>query len=113
MALADKIIMFLCLFSGFFWLHGRARKMNLETQIDRAVIGVFVLLPAILIGDKYFFEHWHFGPYTDLLLKVLVAAAAFLSIGHGCIRTGEPESMEGPAEAGGAESCGSDSHDPT
>jgi hypothetical protein len=91
MAVAEKIIMLICLFSGFFWLRQRARHADLESQISRSLIGVFVLLPAILIGEQYLFERVHFGAYTDLLLKVLVAGAAFPVIGYGFIRIGEAE----------------------
>jgi hypothetical protein len=96
MAVTEKIIMCLCLFSGFFWLRQRARLADLDAQMGPAVVGVFVLLPAILIGEDYVFHRWHFGAYTDLLLKVLVAAAAFPAIGYAFIKTeGAPE---GPAE---------------
>lgn len=54
------------------------------------LLGVFVLLPAILIGEDYLFSQVHFGAYTDLLLKVLAAGAAFPFIGYAFIRT-DPE----------------------
>jgi hypothetical protein len=87
MAMAEKIIMAICAFSGFLWLRHRARGAQLESQMGRSLIGVFVLLPGILIGEDYLFAHVHFGAYTDLLLKVLAAGAAFPLIGYACIRT--------------------------
>jgi membrane-anchored protein YejM (alkaline phosphatase superfamily) len=101
MAIAEKIILLICLFSGFFWLRQRARHADLERQISRSLIGVFVLLPAILVGEQYLFEQVHFGAYTDLLLKVMVACAAFPIIGYGFIRIGDPdESLESAGDPG-------------
>lgn len=77
----DKILTLLCLFGGFYWLRARARAVNLENRIGNAVIGVFVLLPAILFGEKYLFDTFHFGPYTDLLFKAVLLAAPFPVIG--------------------------------
>lgn len=93
MAEAEKIIMAICAFSGFLWLRHRARRADLENQMGRSVIGVFVILPAVLIGEDYAFAHIHFGAYTDLLLKVLVAGAAFPLIGHAFIRTGTERAL--------------------
>ncbi|MEO6097388.1 MAG: hypothetical protein ABIW76_17725 [Fibrobacteria bacterium] len=91
--------MVLCLFSGFVWLRQRARQADLESQISRSLIGVFVLLPAILVGEQYLLERIHFGAYTDLLLKVLVAGAAFPIIGYGFIRIGEADGVRDPGDS--------------
>ncbi|HKP97963.1 MAG TPA: hypothetical protein VJ385_19680 [Fibrobacteria bacterium] len=79
--MVDKIVTLICLFGGFFWLRARARSINLENQIGKAVVGVFVLLPAVLFGEKYLFDNYHFGTYTDLLLKVALLLATFPAIG--------------------------------
>ena len=81
MVLAEKVVMALVLFGGFFWLRSRARGMNLESQRGKAVFGVFGVLTALIIGEKTLFEHWHFGAYTDLLLKAALAAATFAIVG--------------------------------
>lgn len=100
MAAAEKIIMAICMFSGFLWLRHRARGADLESQMGRSLVGVFVLLPAILIGEDYLFAHVHFGAYTDLLLKVLVAGAAFPLIGHAFIRTAPEQALPENDDAG-------------
>ena len=92
MALAEKILMALILFGGFFWLRARARGMNLETQRGRVVFGVFGVLTALLVGEKALFEHWHFGTYTDLLLKAGLALASFAIVGIFFLKPGPPES---------------------
>jgi hypothetical protein len=91
MALAEKIVMALILFGGFYWLRHRARGMNLESQRGRVIFGVFGVLTGMLIGEKTLFEHWHFGPYTDLLLKVALAAASFAVVGFFFLKPGPPE----------------------
>jgi hypothetical protein len=84
-----------CLFGGFFWLRARARSINLDNQIGKSMIGVFVVLPALLIGEKYLFDHWHFGAYTDLLLKAGLALATFPAIGFLFLKPGAPEPETG------------------
>jgi hypothetical protein len=96
MVLAEKIVMALILFGGYFWLRERARGMNLESQRGKVIFGVFGVLTAMLIGEKALFDHWHFGTYTDLFLKVALAAASFAVVGLFFLKPG-------PAEAGAVE----------
>jgi hypothetical protein len=98
MVLLDKIVMVICLFAGFFWLRERARGLNLESQRGRAIFGVFGVLTGLLIGEKYVFERWHFGPYTDLLLKAGFALATFAAVGFFFLKPAPPEA-EGAEEA--------------
>ena len=82
MVLADKIVMIICLFVGFLWLRKRARASYPEKSMGKTILGVFVLLPATLIGMNLLFERWQFSPYTDLLIKVIVLVATFTGIGY-------------------------------
>jgi hypothetical protein len=91
MVLTEKIVMALILFGGFFWLRARARRMNLENRPGRVIFGVFGVLTALLIGEKAFFDHWHFGAYTDLLLKVALAGGSFALVGLYFLKPGGPE----------------------
>lgn len=91
MVLTEKILMALILFGGFFWLRSRARGMNLESQRGKVIFGVFGVLTAALIGEKAFFEHWHFGTYTDLLLKAGLALASFAVVGIFFLKPAPPE----------------------
>ena len=88
---AEKIVMALILFAGFFWLRARARGMSLESQRGRVIFGIFGVLTALLIGEKAVFDHWHFGAYTDLFLKVLLAAASFAVVGLLFLKPSPPE----------------------
>lgn len=98
MVIADKIVTLICLFGGFFWLRARARSINLENRIGKVIAGVFILLPIILFGEKYLFDHFHFGPYTDLLLKVGLLAATFPVIGFAFLK---PQAADADPAAGG------------
>jgi len=91
MGMAEKVVMALILFGGYYWLRHRARGMNLESQRGKVIFGVFGVLTAMLIGEKALFEHWHFGTYTDLLLKVALAAASFAIVGLVFLKPGPPE----------------------
>lgn len=90
MGMAEKVVMALILFGGYYWLRHRARGMNLESQRGKVIFGVFGVLTAMLIGEKALFEHWHFGPYTDLLLKVALAAVSFAVVGLFFLKPGPP-----------------------
>jgi hypothetical protein len=106
---AEKVLMALILFGGYFWLRARARRMNLESQRGRVVIGVFGVLTGLLIGEKAFFDHWHFGTYTDLLLRVAMALASFAFVGFVFLKPGTPEaegSEGGSREAAPGETKG-------
>ncbi|MDB5049233.1 MAG: hypothetical protein JWO30_2304 [Fibrobacteres bacterium] len=110
MAIVDKIVTLICLFAGFFWLRERARSIRLENQIGKSVIGVFVLLPAILLGEKYLFDNFHFGTFTDLFLKAVLLLATFPIVGFTFLKPGspdpagspDPESGENPTASGEA-----------
>jgi hypothetical protein len=95
---AEKALMALVLFGGYLWLRSRARGMNLETQRGKVVVGVFGILTALLIGEKAIFDHWHFGLYTDLLLRVVLAVASFAVVGLFFLKPGPPVA-EGTGEA--------------
>lgn len=96
MIMPEKIVLLICLFGGFFWLRKRSRSVDLESQMTKALLGVFVLLPASLIGEKYVFEMFHFGTYTDILIKAVAILATFLLIGFGFLRAGTVESAPTP-----------------
>jgi hypothetical protein len=99
MIIADKIVTLLCLLGGFLWLRERARSISLDNQMGRAVIGVFVILPAVLFGEKYLFEHYHFGIYTDLLIKAFLLLIPFPLIGFLLLKKGSSEPETAPANA--------------
>ena len=99
MAIAEKILMLVCLFGGFWWIRERARILNLENRMGRTMLGVFVVLPALLIGEKYIFDHWHFGAYTDLLLKAGAALATFAAVGFLFLRQGNAAEEQGEIDS--------------
>jgi len=83
METTEKITMAVCLFLGFLWLRRRSRIVDLEKRMGLTVFGVFVLLPALLISGRLFFEKFRFGgAYVDLGLKAAFVAAAFAGIGY-------------------------------
>jgi hypothetical protein len=88
MAMTEKFITLVCLLAGFLWLRRRSRSVDLENQMLRALLGVFVVLPAALVGEKYLFEQFHFGTYTDILVRVLAILVTFPAIGYGFLKSG-------------------------
>jgi hypothetical protein len=99
MSFPEKIVMALILFGGYFWLRERARGMNLENQQGKVVIGVFGVLTALLFGEKALLEHWHFGTYTDLLIKGVAAAATFIAVGLLFLKPAPPEAEASESNA--------------
>jgi hypothetical protein len=96
MANLEKIILAVCLFVGFLWLRNRSKSIDLENQMMRSILGVFVLLPAALIGEKYLFTLFHLGLFTDILIKSVAILATFLIIGFGFLRS---ETVSSPPAA--------------
>ena len=77
----EKIIVGICLFAGFLWIRQRSRQIDLTTQIPKALIGVFVILPILLLGQKLLFEKIVFALYAGLALKCAVIVLSFAFIG--------------------------------
>ena len=91
MPIFEKLPLAVILIGSLYWLRARARGMNLEGRQGRAIFGVFIILPALLIGEEKFFEHWHFGTYTDLLLKAVLAFAVVVFVGLFFLKPSPPE----------------------
>ena len=87
---AEKVLIAALLFAGFLWIRSRSRKLGEAGKPSRALIGVYILLPALLIGEKLLFDQWPLRPWAGLLLKALVLPATFLAIGLVFLRKGEP-----------------------
>jgi hypothetical protein len=101
MIIADKIVTLLCLLGGFLWLRERVRAVSPEDQMGKAVIGVFVILPAVLFGEKYLFEHYHFGLAVDLLIKAVLLLLPFPLIGFLLLKRKQPPEDGSDAAATG------------
>lgn len=97
--MAEKIFMAVCLFAGFLWLRSRARSLDLAHQQGKTVIGIFGVLTALLIGEKYVFDTWHFGPYTGLALKLGLTVATFAGVGFLFLKPGPPRETPGAGES--------------
>ncbi len=83
----ERIVLVICLLGGFLWIRNRSRAIDLENQMMRSILGVFVFLPGALIAEKYLFEMLHFGLYTDILIKVAAIFVTFLIVGFGFLRS--------------------------
>src|SRR5687768_10577815 len=86
METAEKVVLIVSIFGGFLWLRARARSINPERQAGRVMVGIFLVLPALLVAESKAFERIHFGPLTDLLLKTLVVCATIAAVGFGFLR---------------------------
>lgn len=100
METTEKILMVVCLFGGFMWIRTRTRSMDLSKRRGRTVVGIFGVLPALLIGEKYLFESLEFGGYTGMLFRAALAAATFAAVGYLFLKPGSPGPE--PEEAGRA-----------
>ncbi len=98
METAEKVVVILCLFGGFLWLRGRARSYSLERQQGRVLVGIFIVLPALLIAETKAFERLHFGPWTDMLLKALILVTTIAAVGYGFLRPAPGEAGAGDGE---------------
>jgi hypothetical protein len=83
----EKVLMVVCLLAGFIWIRTRARKIKVEHQKNRVILGVFVLLPALILGEKYLVEYFRFNAWTDALLKSFLILATFAAIGYGFLKS--------------------------
>jgi len=86
MPLPEKIAIAVCLFTGFLWVRHRSRTAGHEGRAGRTIIGVFGLLPALIIGELYLFDQYRIGPWIDPVIKVAMLAATFAAVGFGFIR---------------------------
>lgn len=76
------------------WLRKRSRSLNLGDRMGRSLAGVFLLLPALLFGEKWLFDRYHLTPWTDILVKGLVTAANFPLVGYLFLREKVEESQK-------------------
>lgn len=86
MSTAEKVVIILCVFGGFLWLRARARSVNPERQKGMVLVGIFMVLPALLVGESHLFERLPYGPWTNLLLKASLLASTFAAVGFGFLR---------------------------
>lgn len=101
MSTTERILLAMCVFAGFLWIRGRARSMDLSRRQGTVVLGVFVLLPAWLVGGKWLVETLGIGGYTGMLLKALLIAAGFAAVGLLVIKPSPPPDG-GAAEGNGS-----------
>jgi hypothetical protein len=94
----DKIVLGLCLLGGFLWIRKRSRSIDLENQKGRSLLGVFGILPAALLGEKYLFEWLHFDLYTNTAIKAATLIATFLIVGFGFLKPGLAETKDIPSQ---------------
>lgn len=94
MSTAEKVVIILCVFGGFLWLRARARSVNPERSKGMVLIGIFLVLPALLVAEKQLFERLPYGPWTNLLLKALILLGTFAAVGYGFLRQAEEARTE-------------------
>lgn len=96
----ERVVLIVCLIGGFLWLRGRARSMNLETRQVTVVVGVFLVLPALLMAEKSLFEKLTWGPWVNAPVMAASLVATFAAVGFGFLRPSRPDGETGE-EAGG------------
>jgi hypothetical protein len=83
---ADNVVMIVCLFGGFLWLRTRARAVHAEKRQVSTLVGLFLVLPALLILESRLFGKLPYGSVTNLLLKAAALVATFAAVGFGFLR---------------------------
>lgn len=101
MSTADKVVVILCVFGGFLWLRARARKAHPERHQVLVLVGIFMVLPALLVGESRLFQHLPYGPATNLLLKASILLCTFAVIGFCFLRPAPSEESSGTAPDSG------------
>lgn len=94
METAEKVVFIVLIFGGFLWLRARARAMQAERQVGRALLGLFLVLPALLVAERHFFDTLPLGPWAGLLLECLALAGTIAAVGFGFLRP--PREEPGP-----------------
>ncbi len=92
----EKIILAICLFAGFLWIRQRSRQIDLTKQITKALIGVFVLLPILLLGEKFLFEKIALPGYTGIAIKCASIIVSFAIIGLVFLKPGMKQESSAP-----------------
>jgi hypothetical protein len=98
----ERVVLIVCLIGGFLWLRGRARRMNLERRQVTVVVGVFLVLPALLLAEKALFERLSWGPWINAPVMGACLIATFAAVGYGFLRP-DPEAGREPKEGTGRE----------
>jgi hypothetical protein len=99
MSTADKVVMILCIFGGFLWLRARARAVHAERRQGPVVVGIFLVLPVLLILESRLFAKLPYGPATNVLVKAAVLLSTFAAVGFGFLRPA-PGGPPGAAPSG-------------
>jgi hypothetical protein len=101
MTTPERVVLIVCLIGGFLWLRGRARSMNLERRQVPVVVGIFLVLPALLLAEKALFEKLPWSPFVNAPLMGVTLVATFSAVGYGFLRPprpGEEEAETAPGE---------------
>lgn len=56
--------------------------------MTQVVVGVFLLLPALLVAENHLFQKLPFGTAANVSIKAAVLIATFAAIGYGFLRPG-------------------------
>jgi hypothetical protein len=86
METAEKVVFIVIIFGGFLWLRARARAMQAERQVGRVLIGLFLVLPALLIAERHLFDRLALDSWTGFLVESLALAGTIAAVGFGFLR---------------------------
>jgi hypothetical protein len=101
MTTPERVVLIVCLIGGFLWLRGRSRGMNLESRQVSVVVGVFLVLPALLLAEKSLFEKLPWGPWVNVPLMGAALIATFAAVGYGFLRPAKADAAASEEAAGG------------
>ncbi len=80
----ERILIVLVLIAGFLWLRHRVRREGDQLHRNRAVIGTFLVLPALIFAQRWLFSwlegRWTLHPFAALALEALSLAMTFFLV---------------------------------
>lgn len=82
----EKVIVAVALFAGFTYVRRRARRANPEAQVQPILLGIFVVIPALLLLEAEFLPRLRLEQIQALVLKLALLGLTFFAVGRFVIK---------------------------
>jgi hypothetical protein len=82
----EKLIIAVVLFAGFTYVRKRARRANPEAQVQPILLGIFVVIPALLLLEAKVLPQLRLEPTSALALKLALLGITFFAVGRWIIK---------------------------
>jgi hypothetical protein len=82
----EKLIIAVVLFAGFTYVRKRARRANPEAQVQPILLGIFVVIPALLLLEAKVLPYLRLDATLALVLKLALLGLTFYAVGRWIIK---------------------------